>query len=338
MGGLLVAFLTLPTLAITTARLQSGDSLWWVILRACAPVAIIPYALAVVVLVVLSWGFRSVARPVALPVLAVVTALLLLHVWWFVRPFLADAPGAATGDRFAVMTANLHIGHADPAAILDAVDREGVDILVLEEITPSALAGLDRLGLERRLNHRAGTAEPNRDGIMLFANVPLQDVTTIATSTPGIGAELTAAGGRLRVLAVHPIAPNNGVAQWSRDLDLILATAKASRGPTLVVGDFNATVDHPQVGRLLRADYRDASAEAGLLWRPTWPSSDHVRLIGIRLPALFGLDHVFVRGPLEATDAHVQAVPGTDHRALMTRIAWTDARRAPVARQPTASP
>jgi len=324
-GGLLVAFLVLPTLAITTARLQSGTSLWWVILRACAPVAIIPYALAVIVLVVLSWGFRSVTRPVALPVLAVVTSLLLLHVWWFVKPFLADAPGSATANRFSVMTANLHIGRADPESLLDAVDREGVDILVLEEITPSALAELDRLGLERRLKHRAGTAQVNRDGIMLFTNEPLRDVATIATSTPGFGVQLATAGGPLRVLAVHPIAPNNGVAQWSRDLDLILATAKASHEPTLVAGDFNATLDHPQLETLLRADYRDASADAGLVWRPTWPSSDHVRLIGLRLPAMFGLDHVFMRGPLEATDAHVQAVPGTDHRALVTRIAWTDA-------------
>jgi endonuclease/exonuclease/phosphatase (EEP) superfamily protein YafD len=42
------------------------------------------------------------------------------------------------------------------------------------------------------------------------------------------------------------------------------------------------------------------------------------------MPPLFALDHVFVRGPLEATDAHVRVVGGTDHRALVTRIAWTD--------------
>ena len=79
-----------------------------------------------------------------------------------------------------------------------------------------------------------------------------------------------------------------------------------------------------QLQSLMDSDYRDASADAGLGWRPTWPSPDKVRLIGLRLPSLFGLDHVFIRGPLEATDADARAVPGSDHRALVTRIAWTD--------------
>ena len=34
--------------------------------------------------------------------------------------------------------------------------------------------------------------------------------------------------------------------------------------------------------------------------------------------------HVFVRGPLEGTEAHVRVLRGTDHRALIARIAWTD--------------
>lgn len=296
----------------------------WVILRACTPVAIVPYALAVMVLAMMSRGPRNVSRSIAVSTLAVVTSLLLLHAWWFVEPFLADGPGSPTDDTFTVMTANLHIGRADPDAVLDAVDRHGVDVLVLEEITPLALADLDRGGLDRRLGHRVGAPRRDRDGIMLFTNEPLGPSTQVDTSSPGFGVEMTTSRGALRILVVHPIAPNNGVAQWSSDLDVVVATARASSGPTVVAGDFNATVDHPHLQALLDSDYRDASADAGLGWRPTWPSSDNVRFIGLRLPSLFGLDHVFVRGPLEATDAHVRVVPGTDHRALVTRIAWTD--------------
>jgi hypothetical protein len=73
------------------------------------------------------------------------------------------------------------------------------------------------------------------------------------------------------------------------------------------------------------ASFRDASAGAGLGWRPTWPATDNLRLAGVRLPSLFALDHVMVRGPLEPTQAHLSVVQGTDHRALVTRIAWTDA-------------
>lgn len=329
-SAVIASLLVLPTLAVTIARVLPGDTLWWVILRAFTPVAIVPYTLAAIVLVAMSHGLRGVARSIALSALTVVVSLLLLHVWWFVRPFLADAPGSATDDGFVVMTANLHIGRADPDAVLEAVDRHGVDILVLEEITPSALFELDQAGLDRRLDHRAGTPHPDRDGIMLFAREPLRNLTEIDTSSPGFGVEMTTGSSPLRILAVHPIAPNNGVARWSSDLDLVVATARASRGPTVVVGDFNATLDHPQLQALMDSGYRDASTDAGFSWRPTWPSSDNVRVIGMRLPSLFGLDHVFLRGPLEAMDADVRAVPGSDHRALVTRIAWTDSLdRAP---------
>ncbi|WP_332666515.1 endonuclease/exonuclease/phosphatase family protein [Aeromicrobium sp.] len=323
-SGVIASLLVLPALAVTITRLLPGDSLWWVILRACTPVAIVPYTLAVIALVAMSHGLRGSARTTASSALAAVVSLLILHVWWFAKPFLADAPGSATDDGFVVMTANLHIGRADPDAVLDAVDRHGVDVLVLVEVTPTALVELDEAGLGRRLGHRAGAAQPDRDGIMLFANNPLHDLTEIDTSSPGFGAEMTTSSGPLRILAVHPIAPNNGVAQWANDLDVVVAAARASHGPTMVAGDFNATLDHPQLQALMDSDYRDASADAGLGWRPTWPSSDNVRLISLRLPSLFGLDHVFIRGPLEATDADVRAMPGSDHRALVTRIAWTD--------------
>jgi endonuclease/exonuclease/phosphatase family metal-dependent hydrolase len=323
-SGFIVSLLVVPTLAVTMARMLPGDSLLWVILRACAPMAIVSYTLAVIVLVAMPRGLRGAARSIAVSALALVTSLLLLHVWWFAEPFLADAPGSTSDDTFTVMTANLHIGRADPGAVLDAVDRYGVDVLVLEEVTPSALAELDKAGLDRRLDHRAGAPRPDRDGIMLFTNEPLRDFTEIDTSSPGFSVEMTTSGGPLRILAVHPIAPNNGVARWSSDLDVVVATARASRGPTVVAGDFNATLDHPQLQALMDSNYRDASADAGLGWRPTWPSPDNVRLAGVGMPSLFGLDHVFVRGPLEATHAHVRVVRGTDHRALVTRIAWTD--------------
>jgi len=50
-SGFIVLLLVVPTLAVTMARVLPGNSLLWVILRACTPVAIITYTLAVMVLV-----------------------------------------------------------------------------------------------------------------------------------------------------------------------------------------------------------------------------------------------------------------------------------------------
>lgn len=326
-AGTLAAVLVLPTLAVTAARTLPGDTLLWVILRSFAPWAVLPYAVAVVVLVATCLGPRGAGRPVALCAAVLVGSLLLVHVWWFARPFVADGSGPATGETFVVMTANLHIGGADPQALLGIIDRDDVDVLVLEEITPAALVALDEAGLARRLPHRVGAPHADRDGIMVFATSSMGAVSAIDTSSPGFGVDLTTGQGPLRVLAVHPIAPNNGMARWSADLRTVVEAAEPSRGATIVAGDFNATLDHPRILDLMATGYRDATADAGLAWRPTWPAPGNLRVRGLRLPSLFALDHVFVRGPLEATDVDAHVVPGTDHRVLVARLAWTGSRR-----------
>ena len=317
LSGLVAALLVVPALAITIARLLPGDSLTWVILRSATPLAILPYAAAAAVLVVTTRGMHAGARSAAVTALVAVVSLLCLHLWWVVRPTLDDAPGSPTGESFTVMTANLHIGEADPEAVLSAVARHDVDVLVLVEITPRALADLDRAGLDLRLAHRAGTATEGRDGLMVFARSPVRSVGEIPTISPGHDVEMDTPSGTVRILAAHPTAPNNGVAQWSGDLDAVVSSARTSQGPTVVAGDFNATVDHPQLLALMAADYRDASADAGIGWRPTWPSHGDVQIAGMGLPSLFALDHVFLRGPLAATRAETTIISGTDHRALV---------------------
>ncbi len=323
-SGLVVAALVVPALAVTAARVLPGGNLQWVILRASTPLAIVPYLLAALVLVANVWRSDGAARSVSASTLAVVTSLLCLHVWWLTQPFLAYAHGSPSGDTFSVMTANLHIGRAHTDEIIDIIDRDNADVLVLQEITPTALAELDRAGLDLRLTYRAGSAETGRDGIMVFANAPLREIGRIDSATPGYDVEMATSRGPIHILATHPTAPNNGVAQWSSDLDSVVANSRASVGPTVVAGDFNATLDHPQLRALMKSGFRDASADAGPSWRPTWPSPGNLRLKEIRLPSLFALDHVFIRGPLEATHARTHVVGGTDHRALVTDISWVE--------------
>ena len=194
--------------------------------------------------------------------------------------------------------------------------------------SPSSPCRAGGAGLEQRLTYRAGEASYGRDGIMVFADEPLSEVDQIDSATPGYVVEMTTTRGPIRILAVHPTAPNNGVAQWSRDLELIVATARKSDQATLVAGDFNATLDHPRIRSLMDSDYRDASADAGPSWRPTWPSPGDMRRRGIPIPSLFALDHVFMHGPLEAKYAKTHLVAGTDHRAFVTGISWTEGRNS----------
>jgi hypothetical protein len=122
-------------------------------------------------------------------------------------------------------------------------------------------------------------------------------------------------GQRVRLVCVHapPPKPWNpaGADRWRRELAML---PPPGRSPVIMAGDFNATLDHLQLRRLLRRGYRDAACQVGrglrLTWGP-WPG---------RPPALLTLDHVLIdpRCAVRAASAHRLA--GSDHHALYAEI------------------
>jgi endonuclease/exonuclease/phosphatase (EEP) superfamily protein YafD len=74
----------------------------------------------------------------------------------------------------------------------------------------------------------------------------------------------------------------------------------------------NATLDHAPL-RSAVTGCTDAAADVGQGLVATWPT---------RWPRWFGvqIDHVFTGGGLRAASAQVLDLPGSDHRALLTRI------------------
>ncbi len=54
------------------------------------------------------------------------------------------------------MTSNLRFGRADTARVVELAVREDVDVLVLEEVTPQALDGLQAAGIGQAFPHRVG--------------------------------------------------------------------------------------------------------------------------------------------------------------------------------------
>ena len=57
---------------------------------------------------------------------------------------------------------------------------------------------------------------------------------------------------------------------WTADLRDEPAADPANRA-TILAGDFNATLDHVELRRLLGTGYRDAAASLGRGLTPTWP-------------------------------------------------------------------
>jgi endonuclease/exonuclease/phosphatase (EEP) superfamily protein YafD len=79
----------------------------------------------------------------------------------------------------------------------------------------------------------------------------------------------------------------------------------------IVLGDFNATVDHSPLRSLLAAGLVDTHAELGRGWAPTWPAA---------FP-LVQIDHVLHGPGWAAVSASEHLLPGTDHRAVVAELA-----------------
>ncbi len=306
-----VGLILLPALAITAARLTDSDHRIGITLTAFTPLALPLYAVALI-LALIRLALTRRWRAAALPVALVAVAGLALHGWWFSPQLRGANPPAADGaPPMVVMTANLRLGDADGIELVRTASKEHVSLLVLEEVTPAVLADMDRAGLADLLPYRVGEAGSMASGTMAFAQRPLTDAVRLPTALGSWSFEM----GDLRVQAVHPTYPVDATG-WVHDQAVIVGAVTAS-DPDLVVGDFNATVDHPSLRTLSDRGYRDVGELANDGWHPTWPAHGTFDLLGV---ALAQIDHVLVGPRIAALSMRTAGIPGSDHRAVIAEV------------------
>lgn len=227
---------------------------------------------------------------------------------------LPSAP-AATGPALKVLTANLFFGHADAPAVVALVRRLRPDVLSLQELTPRALAALDAAGLGELLPYRHTEEGWGASGGGIFSRYPLTEQPGFS---PGGGHAMPRArftlptGQAVEIVNVHTVAPlGPAVADWRAQL---AALPRPEPGVIRVLaGDFNATLDHADLRRVLAAGYADAADATGTGLVPTWPS-------GRRLPPLITIDHVLYDRRASAVRTEVHTLPFTDHRAFFAEL------------------
>jgi endonuclease/exonuclease/phosphatase family metal-dependent hydrolase len=199
-----------------------------------------------------------------------------------------------------------------------------VDVLVLQEVTPTEATALDRTGVFESLPHHVGRPTPGPRGTMVFSRYPLEELEPLTLGNGGLDVRVVAPrrpgslARSFRLLAVHTQQPVVGPGGWRRDLGTLRARAEQAvdEGPTLVVGDFNATEDHALFRRILGEGLHDAAEEAGSGWQPTWPSYWR----GSSPWPLFAIDHVLTSDGFTAVATSTVEVPQSDHLALVVDL------------------
>lgn len=311
----IVALLLVPAAALTFARAVEPDRGFWIQLEAFTPFGLVLYGAAALLLVA-RLLVRHRVRSWAAAVAAVAGLGLALHAWWYAPQLTgANPPPAPGAERVVVMSANISSGGADGIDLVRRATEEDVDLLAVQEITAADLADMERAGLAELLPYRVGEPGTFGDGTMVFARTELTGAEPLATTHDGWVVEM----GDLTVMAVHPWAPTEPEL-WRKELALV-EQAIGEHEPDLVVGDFNATLDHAPMRALGDAGYRDAGELANEGWQPTWPASGTVDVLGVGLPALVQIDHVLVGPEVAALGMHTVELPDSDHRAVVAEVA-----------------
>lgn len=224
----------------------------------------------------------------------------------------ADTPGTT----LVVMTANLYIGAADIPAILRLARERRVDVLSVQELTPEAVARFDAANVRELFPGRVLEPRTGGAGGGLLARHALRPVSTAAIQGhEQPEATLTLPGGReLRIQAVHPISPVAGdrVAEWRDELDSLGAPNARDGTPRVLAGDFNATLDHRELRRLLDRGFYDAADALGMGLHTTWPAIGPV--IG-----LLTLDHILLPPEIKVRSMTLHDI-GSDHRAIIAEL------------------
>ena len=244
---------------------------------------------------------------------AVAATATMLSVAILVLPRGWGSTGHGDGVEFRVMTANLRVGGADPATIVRLIRDNRVDVVAVQEYTPEAQAGLNRAGLGTLLPFRIDDAEPLAAGSAIYSRFPL--VEGRAPVGPGGFVQATATvevpgAVRMAVRSVHPCAPYSPAHQqcWRHGLGQEPRADRDQSPVRLLMGDFNATLDHPELRRLIGSGYRDAADTVGAALQPTWPND---------LVPVMTLDHVLADSRIGVRKVSVHSVPNSDHRALV---------------------
>lgn len=276
------------------------------------PVAALPYAAAGIALLLAVFALLRARWSVLLS-----AVLLLGELVWLAPRFLPDGVTvAADAPRLRVATSNTQRGEVDAAALVELVRRERIDVLAAQELPVGGIRALEAAGLSRLLPHRE--LHPEADS-SIYSRFPLVDSGVLhrPTTWPQTYAEVMLGGRQVRLVSVHTLYPLGDPQRWRADLTALRTEALVNGRDVVLLGDFNATLDHASMRRLLSTGLVDSHAEVGRGLAPTWPVGHPW------LPLMFQLDHVLHGPGLVAGSVQEYSLPGTDHRAVVAELSLT---------------
>jgi endonuclease/exonuclease/phosphatase (EEP) superfamily protein YafD len=223
--------------------------------------------------------------------------------------------GRSADDQIRIVEHNVYLYQGDPVRVASALTASAADIVVLVEVWPEFMEALARQPGLDGYAYRATEPSYTPTGLAIWSRWPL-DATAVDTvgRRQFIHTAVQRPDGPFTVMAVHtsgPVEPSS-VGDWGDQLRY-LASFDHSQ-PTVLAGDFNATIDHAQFRRLLASGWSDVHTTKGCGFDLTWPTSWGTGV------ALMRLDHVLVTDHFEVLAVDLGDPNGSDHRSVIAAV------------------
>ncbi|TCC17434.1 endonuclease/exonuclease/phosphatase family protein [Kribbella speibonae] len=266
--------------------------------------------LALALLMLVRRGWRIAAALIA--VLALVGAALIAP-----RQF-SDARPAPAGARvLTIMVANVLGGGARAADVAQVIRDRKPDLVSLPEAQVDVREEI-RAQLQDQ-QYKGFTAQPSRaveSATSVLVSASLGNVAFASEAGTSFGNIVVTGGnlGAIQLVAYHGFPPlPDSVTTWKTDLQTVRRWCTQAP-PTVVAGDFNATLDHADFRHALGGYCRSIGPTVGGGLHGTWPSDQ---------PAVLRtqIDHVVVSRPFEPGQFTTYPIEGTDHRAVVATAA-----------------
>lgn len=264
----------------------------------------------------------TTGRPRLLLVGATVTALgfqaaPLIH-------YLPHSAPTASNRVVRVLSINLNFGKVDASSLAGVIERERPDVIVLLEVQQPILDALDASGHLADFRYRLGNVPPgyasagfeSDEGTFVLSRTPMTELEKLPTPNGQYVVSVQRPNGDVTLIAARPRNALLGMRGWLGDHELLAAAASRHlQQPLIVVGDFNATLEHSTMRRLTALGLTDAADASGRGWLPTYPA-------GRAIPPMIAIDHLLTNAALTSTDARAFDLPGSDHLGLVVDVAY----------------
>jgi endonuclease/exonuclease/phosphatase (EEP) superfamily protein YafD len=305
----LVWLLVLPGLAWAVLRLGGWEQGPLVQVFAFTPYAAVALLLpALIALVARRWLAAAVA----------VVSAAILAVCVLPRVLPDHNRGPTVGVELHVLTSNMLLGGADAATIVGLVRDHDVSVLAVQEFTPGAQQRLSEAGLDTLLPYSALQPEVGSTGSGLYSRFPITNGGAHRNGggfQQAYGTIQPPGATTIMVESAHPMSPYalSVLEDWRSDLDAE-PRPNPDGPPIILLGDFNSTLDHAALRKLIARGYRDAADADGAGLIGTWGPYD-----GDPIPPVT-IDHVLVDQRIGVRDVQAHRIPRSDHRSVLAAL------------------